>query len=193
MPNATFRTRHVLLTYSQVGEREKVDLVTFLQDRRYVHAFIVGEERHQDGGRHFHAYFVFSKRCDISTTFFDWDGLHPNIESVRQQLKAAKPVVDYVTKEDQSPILWPSHTTWPWSEEGLWSRIAEADSRDEALALIRQHKPRDFVINRRNIDFALDAMFPPTPPPTPVYALESFVQPPEFREWADANFGMFPL
>jgi hypothetical protein len=188
-------TRHVLLTYSQVGDRNKLDLFNHLKTLRDVSHFILGEERHQDGGKHFHCYFVFIRRKDIDpATFFNWDNLHPNIESVRQQLKQAQPVVNYVTKEDQSPLLFPTHHEWPWNKSNVWSLVVNATSRQEAEAIIKQEKPRDWIINGNQIEAALEKMFPSLPPPAYTFPLESFTNvPEEMDNWLSENFGMYPL
>jgi len=189
------QTRHVLLTYSQVGDRNKVDLAEHLKTIRDIGSFILGEERHQDGGKHFHVYVVFCRRKDFNpTNFFDWDNLHPNIEAVRQQLKAAKPVVDYVTKEDQAPILYPLHHTWPWEKDNVWASVIAATTRAEAEEIIKREKPRDWVVNGNSIACSLDKLFPEAPPPEYTFPLESFTNVPEdLDNWLSESFGMYPL
>lgn len=66
------QTSHILLTYSQVGDRLKQALVDFLKSNNKINAFIVGEEHHQDGGRHFHAYVDFGRRIRVEHATFDF-------------------------------------------------------------------------------------------------------------------------
>lgn len=66
------QTSHVLLTYSQVGDRLKADLFDFLKSNDKIKAFIIGEETHQDGGRHFHAYVDFGRRIRVEHATFDF-------------------------------------------------------------------------------------------------------------------------
>lgn len=61
MPSVRLNTQHVLLTYPQ-SRLDKTLLADYLYTLPNVKALIVGEENHQDGGKHFHVYLRFEKR-----------------------------------------------------------------------------------------------------------------------------------
>jgi len=63
-----------------------------------------------------------------------------------------------------------------------------AGTRQEAEEAIKSQKPRDWIVNRRNIDYALDQMFKVQETPFIGRPLESFVVPDSLDEWLFGNF-----
>lgn len=61
----------------------------------------IAEEKHQDGAYHYHVYISWlgNHRCD--THFFDWRGVHPNIQILRNPFAWNK----YIEKDDD-PLEW---------------------------------------------------------------------------------------
>jgi len=58
-------------------------------------AWVIGEERHQDEGLHFHALLRYPDRIDIrDARFWDVEGYHPNVQSAR----GWKKVMNYCIK-----------------------------------------------------------------------------------------------
>jgi len=191
-PNTpNLKVEHVLLTYAQA---------LFTKEALHEHLITLGpevlltaEETHQDGGIHFHCYFAFDRRRNINPQrFFNFEDHHPNIEAVRQNKKGARPVIDYCTKEDTSPLLFPEDHIWPWLKSSVWEQVANAANRKEALELIKANKPRDFIINRRQIDYSLDQLFP-SPKVEYVSEFRNWALPPQLVSWKQEHFGKLLL
>ena len=93
---------------SDSGEKvTKKDLANFLlnqnkNDRTLrPEKYLICEETYDSGEPHFHAILVYPMRKNInSPDYFDYLGIHPNIQTMRN-MKAA---LEYVYKEDPSPL-----------------------------------------------------------------------------------------
>lgn len=73
-----FRAVKVLLTYPQSKLTRDV-LLQRIKDTVQVTRFCIGQERHADGGTHFHCYLHFAKELHTrNTRYFDFEGEHPN-------------------------------------------------------------------------------------------------------------------
>lgn len=99
--------RAFLLTYSQT-KLTKSAVYIFLSSRPDVQRLIVGQEPHQDGNPHIHAYAVYSKARDVSYKSFDLQGEHPNIQTHKPSLDPAVSAVNcwaYCRKHDQDPMI----------------------------------------------------------------------------------------
>lgn len=70
-----------------------------------IREIIVAEEKHGDGGIHHHVYVEFEKEMywNAKTQPKKWDvqGHHPNVQTARNRKKT----IEYVTKEDESPLI----------------------------------------------------------------------------------------
>lgn len=73
------RSRSFFITYPQSG-LEKAALWDFLK-RGSPTRLILAEERHQDGGKHFHATVEYLSRRDVLHSYFDFAGEHPNVQA----------------------------------------------------------------------------------------------------------------
>lgn len=92
IPNAfRLQTKNIFLTYSNIqqqsanfNKQELFDHLKSLPFRSPITYLVVGHELHEDGNDHFHAAISLSEKCQIrSETFFDFKGVHPNIQSAR--------------------------------------------------------------------------------------------------------------
>lgn len=99
----------VFLTYPQ-ATCSKQDLYNHLTSLRTVEGVdgiptlhvLVAQEQHEDGGTHFHCYIEFERKINITNErLFDFQNLHPNIQSVRSK----KNVIKYCTKDDEEPLV----------------------------------------------------------------------------------------
>jgi len=96
-----------LLTYSQT-KLTKSQLYAFLTSGPDVERLIIGEEKHQDGNPHLHAYVVYAKQREVTYHAFDIGGEHPNIGTHRT---GGNPQVShwncwqYCKKEDPEPLV----------------------------------------------------------------------------------------
>lgn len=148
---ASFQGSSFLLTYPQ-SSFGKESLFNFLQSLPDISYVKVAQELHEDGSTHYHAITHFNRKQRCSATYFDHAERHPNVKTVGRKKSDWDNVVTYLDKEDQSPTVWgtPRHTT------SVWSDVATATSRTEALEIIKKERPRDFVLNARNLDYFLD-------------------------------------
>lgn len=80
-----FQGKYAFLTYAQADGLSKDAIIWALRDKvPSPEAWAVGEEEHQDGGKHFHAILRYAERVDIrDARFWDVEGFHPNIQSAR--------------------------------------------------------------------------------------------------------------
>lgn len=145
----------------------------------------VGVERHDNGDPHWHALVLFASKRRLGARAFDYRECHPNVQPVGRKKSDWDRVATYVAKDgNYRDAGTPRH-----AGKSVWSQVAAADSREDALELIRREAPRDYVVNRRNVDYGLDALFPMRPSmlfnPRP---LESFCVPGDLSEWVSANF-----
>jgi len=135
------------LTYSAVCEEITRESILYDIDDRYpVKTFVIAEEAHQDGGRHIHALFEFTRRVQsIDVTCFDVADSehqhHPNIKPVKYGKGNWDRARDYVVKEDPAPLT---------NEEPKldYGEIFErSNSAEEFLGLVLKHYPRDYALN----------------------------------------------
>jgi len=157
-----FAARQVFLTYSQVCEHVTKEAVFFtLQERHPIERFTLGEELHEDEGRHIHACFVFL--CKLNSRdprFFDINcgscerDHHPNIQSIKRGKSNLLRVEEYCKKEDPNPLtnVEPIKT---WGEI-----MAEASTAEEYLSLIQKNYPRDFCLSLDRLKTSAKHLFP---------------------------------
>lgn len=146
--NFRFNARSAFLTYAQCGPLLKEELFNFMNDTYGVEDFMIGEETHQDGGRHLHAYFRFkSKVHSRDPRCFDINQNHPNIKTVRQGKKSLDKILEYIGKEDPSPSTNMS-ITLDWGEI-----FQEAKDKDDFLRLVKRNYPRDYALNCQRLEY----------------------------------------
>jgi len=96
----------VFLTYPQSGDTAKDDLMAFLLTvGRNPEYGVVSLERHEDGSPHLHAVFKYKTKLNVrNPKHFDFNGLHPNIQSARKftdVVKYCKKDGDFIEHGDQ--------------------------------------------------------------------------------------------
>lgn len=161
---------------------------------------LLATEQHRDGaapsldgqpslgaGRHWHCVAYFSSQLRLGPRAFDFEGRHPNIRAVGRKRSDWDRVVAYCRKEDTDPLEWgtPRH-----DRKCVWSDAISASTRSEAEEILLREKPRDWVINRRNIDYSLDQMFPvqETQETRLSRSASEFDLPASLEEWKLENF-----
>lgn len=191
-----FYARQVFLTYSQIGDKQVSAFCDFFRLLNHpIEKFVVGLEEHQDGGRHIHVYGVFADKFRTRRErFWDWDGVHPNIKVVRGKLGSgdARRVYEYVTK-DGNVTVWPEDAEFkfgPVDRGAKYRTVLSASSKEEALSLVREELPRDYLLNLERIEYTIDRVFRPV---VPVYESpfqsDSFAPCPVIQQWAIDNLG----
>lgn len=107
------RATNLGLTWPRMAETNEI-LLGWLRDKmgdQLVYA-LVCQEKHEDGGLHSHAYIKLKKPLQATNTrFFDYNGHHPHVETVR----SVKAWVAYVKKERE----WVEWGVSPLSVEKL--------------------------------------------------------------------------
>lgn len=160
-----FYAKQFYFTYSQCGEltaKETYDALVakFAEKERLIVEYIVGHEKHQDGGNHVHCWIKLDKRYNLRlpARWLDINGVHGNYQSVRdtQQVKR------YCTK-DGNYIADPPYNPKKdhWSEV---AELAEQGNLEGAIAKIRSsgtNSSRDFIIHHTAIMNALTRLAPP--------------------------------
>lgn len=155
-PNTMFRinARNFSLTYPQTPAGFELKIQDFLNDLPNVAYYVIGTERHADGGLHQHVALGFTSKKNIrSQTFFDIDGQHPNIQSTRN-------ITDWITycKKDGNFI---ESGSVPRPKRS-WSEVLSADTREEAERLVAEISPRDYILNNERIDYWLSKRYTTT-------------------------------
>lgn len=147
-------------------------------------------QQQSDGGprsKHWHVVAHYSTKLRLGERAFDFEGNHPNIRTIGRKKSDWNNVITYCRKEDSNPL---EYGTPRFEGHSVWQEIAESSSRIEAEAIIAKEKPRDWIINRRSIDYALDKMFP-VQEDAPIHlsrCSSSFSLPVEVETWKLENF-----
>lgn len=182
-----FQGSSFLLTYPQDTFNLDDDFDTalaFFNQLGLVKFLRVGCERHASGDPHWHAVVLFAKPVRLAASAWDFRNKHPNVQSVGRRIIDWRRCVDYVAKDGE----YRDFGSQRHSSESVWSAIPAADNREAALELIAAGAPRDYVIHRRSIDYALEALFPMRPTcafqPRPA---EAFRVPDECLQWLSSS------
>lgn len=140
----TFRlsSKTFFLTYkgtSDSGQKlTKQSLVNYLLKRNpkdvklYPEKYLICQQMYDSGQPHFHAILIYSKRKEItSSDHFDYLGIHPNIQTMRN-MKAA---IQYVYKQDPHP-----HTNMDVLQQ---RRVARAKDSSSLYQLLEEQMMKD--------------------------------------------------
>lgn len=154
-----FQAKYGLLTYAQSPDLDPQRIVELLCDLGA--ECIVGRERHQDGGIHHHAFFMFERRfITRDVRKFDIDGYHPNI--VRGYGTPEKGY-DYATKDGDvvaGGLERPSGNDAN-TRADKWSEIIEAETRDDFFQRVAEMDPRALACNFGNLEKYADWRYRP--------------------------------
>ncbi|CAA59223.1 replication-associated protein [Tomato pseudo-curly top virus] len=195
--------KNYFLTYPNcsLSKEEALDQLQRLQtptNKKYIK---VARELHENGEPHLHVLIQFEGKFNCKNQrFFDLVSptrsthFHPNIQGA----KSSSDVNSYVDK-DGDTIEWGEFQIDARSARGgqqtANDECAEAlnrSSKEEALQIIKEKLPKDFLFCYHNLVSNLDRIFTPAPTPfVPPFQLSSFTNVPEdMQEWADDYFGV---
>jgi len=159
MTNFRFSSSKVLLTYSQVCEAFTAETILYDFEARFrIDTYVIGEERHEDGGRHYHAAITFKNKLDTrDQTYFDIacgeHQHHPNIKSIQRGQANLDRARDYCRKEDPAPL---SNVT----EKLTWGEmIAQSNTANEFLAKVREYYPEKYCQNLKQYEYSASQLY----------------------------------
>jgi len=146
MPKFRADAKAFFLTYPQC-KLTKEYLRDFLLEGG-AHYYAIGQEKHEDGEDHLHAYVEYLKRRNIiNENAFDVGGYHPNIQVARNR----KAVYQYVIK-DGSFIKNCDYST----KRKYGELVSDSSSKESFLANVMDAYPRDMVMNLEKLQYFAD-------------------------------------
>ncbi|ADO40875.1 replicase [Bhendi yellow vein mosaic virus [India:Varanasi:OY36:2005]] len=192
--------KNYFLTYPKCSLTKEEALSQFLNLQTPVNKkFIrICRELHEDGNPHLHVLIQFEGKFQCrNNRFFDLTSptrsahFHPNIQGA----KSSSDVKSYIDK-DGDTLEWGEFQIDGRSARGgqqtandAYAAALNAGSKSEALRVIRELAPKDYVLQFHNLNASLDRIFTP---PLEVYVSpflsSSFDQvPEELEEWVSEN------
>nr|UUV61245.1 C1 [Tomato mottle leaf curl virus] len=163
----------------------------------------VARELHEDGEPHLHVLIQFEGKLQCTNErLFDLISptrsahFHPNVQGA----KSSSDVKSYVEKDGDFidhgvfQIDGRSARGGQQSANDTYAKVLNAGSVMEALNILREEQPKDFLLQHHNIRSNLERIFQKAPEPwVPPFPLSSFTEvPEEMQEWADDYFGVDP-
>jgi len=134
-----FAAKYGLLTYAQSDGLDPFSIVNHLGNLGL--ECIVGRELHDDGGTHYHAFFMSDKKKFESRNarVFDIDSYHPNI---LRGVKTPESMYDYATKDGdicggglERPNQGKESSS---STDDFWRGVFDAEGKEETLRCARE-------------------------------------------------------
>ena len=184
MPAAEFAFdgTHVFLTYPRCPlEREQ--LRDRIVERTNPTKYLIGRERHDDGGYHLHAYLHFGRRRRfVGADAFDVEGYHPNVQKPR----SAGNVIAYCCKEDTEPLANFDYQLGEQDES--WTSILERTGNEtEFLQAVRSRFPRDYVLRLRELLYFCEWRFGRAETEYTGRERSDFIELPAMKDWVEVN------
>ncbi|ACN43235.1 replication-associated protein [Tomato leaf curl Nigeria virus] len=201
-PPKKFRinSKNYFLTFPKcsISKEEALEQLLKLEtptNKKYIK---ICRELHEDGQPHLHVLLQFEGKYNCQNQrFFDLVSptrsahFHPNIQGA----KSSSDVKSYIDK-DGDTLEWGEFQIDGRSARGgqqtandAYAAALNAGSKAEALRVIRELAPKDFVLQFHNLNNNLDRIFqePPAPYVSP-FLCSSFNQvPEELEEWVSEN------
>jgi len=183
-PSFQFNSKRIFLTYPQVGELPHGTVLAKLDELECVQR-ILGIERHSDGGIHYHvlAEWATAFRTRDPRTF-DVDGHHHNISGVRD----VHAVYNYVTKDGDVHGEFALRSK-KRSGDDVFGEACASTSSEQFLGIIREGKPRDFVIYHDRLEAFAKKKWKEEPEEyTSPENSKPFVLPDDLAGWVENEF-----
>lgn len=133
--SSTLKARAFLLTYAQAAKHKltKEKVAVFLGEKE-AEAYWVAQETHMDGQPHIHAIVQFKKAKTIRVaSYFNIGTAHPNIAMITPG--TTQKVMEYITKEDKSPIKYGELATEK-AKRGLITAVEASKLSDIEIAAL---------------------------------------------------------
>lgn len=133
-----FAAKYGLLTYAQSDGLDPFAIVNHLGDLGA--ECIVGRELHDDGGTHYHAFFMFEKKFQSrNARVFDIDTYHPNI---LRGVKTPESMYDYAVKDGDicgGSLERPDpRGESAKNNDDFWRGVFDAEGKEETLRCARE-------------------------------------------------------
>jgi hypothetical protein len=93
-----FRRFFLTIPKCELGKDKLRDLL--VSHEEFLSHYMIGEELHVDGTKHYHIYLKYSKQKDFGYSHFDYLGKHGKLEGCRSPRRSFM----YISKEDKSPL-----------------------------------------------------------------------------------------
>lgn len=178
------------LTYQHTEKDSSFTLANLLQffQLRFpdLHSYSLGLEQYpNEEGTHIHCLLVFAKKETVYLNTLTYCQTVPfNKAFTGHKKKDVLAVHRYCVKNGEylSNLDEDAYT----SKESKWSDILSASTKEEAVAQLCLHYPRDAILSRRNFDYWAEQHFKVIPPPFDPGEKE-FTCPEVLQEWKIAN------
>lgn len=164
MPAFVHNYRYALLTYPQCGDLDPWRVMERLSSLGA--ECIIGREHHEDGGLHLHVFADFGRKFrSRKTDILDVDGRHPNVEPSQGTPEKG---YDYAIKDGDvvcGGLGRPEPSgvgAGPSADK--WTRITQAESRDEFWALVHELDPKAAACSFNALSKYADWRFAEVPP-----------------------------
>ncbi|AEX93202.1 replication initiation protein [Tomato Chino La Paz virus -SLP 4] len=195
-------SKNYFLTYPHCSLSKEETLEQLLRlstptNKKYIK---IARELHEDGEYHLHVLIQFEGKFKTQNCrFFDLVSstrsahFHPNVQGA----KSSTDVKSYVDK-DGDTIEWGEFQIDGRSARGgqqtandAAAEALNASSKEEAMRIIKDKLPKEFLFQYHNLSSNLDRIFAKAPEPwVPPFPISSFTSvPDEMQEWADDYFG----
>nr|QCX29477.1 Replication-associated protein [Plant associated genomovirus 5] len=185
-----FAAKYGLLTYAQSDGLDPFRIVNLLSELGA--ECIVGKEHRADGGTHYHAFFMFSRKFQSrNARIFDIDTYHPNILRGR---KSPEQMYDYATKDGDvvaGGLERPSGTQSSSDTDSFWGNVFDAETREETLRVARESSVSllgryYFQVRAIAESKAVQNPLDYVSPPELEWKLRSY---PELNDWCETHLG----
>ncbi|QBI71942.1 replication-associated protein [Tobacco leaf curl Dominican Republic virus] len=198
----SIKAKNYFITYPQclLSKEETLEQLLKLQTPSKKKYIKIARELHDNGEPHLHVLLQFEGKFNCTNCrFFDLVSptrsvhYHPNIQGA----KSSSDVKSYVEK-DGDTLEWGGFQVDGRSARGgcqtsndSYAKALNASSAAEALKILKEEQPKDYVLQQHNLRANLDRIFMKAPEPwVPPFQLSSFTNvPEEMQEWADDYFG----
>lgn len=163
--------KRLFLTYPQCSLSKDEALSQFQKIfRANLESYCISQEHHSDGNLHLHAFIGCKDRVDWSSpTCLDLQGTdatvyHGSYKSVGAGAKNYQTVLQYLIKEDQSPLtnLAPTdfQASTPKDKNVSFAKAIAAGTKEEAEKILMEEAPRVWVTNYSNVQSFLESKRP---------------------------------
>nr|QQL13374.1 replication-associated protein [Malvaviscus yellow mosaic virus] len=201
-PGFPIHSKNYFLTYPQcsLSKEDCLEQLLKLQaptNKKYIK---ICRELHEDGNPHLHVLLQFEGkyRC-TNPRYFDLINPHGSrqFHGDYQGAKCSSSVKEYVSK-DGDTLEWGNFQIDGRSARGgcqkandSYAKAINSGSVGEALQVLKEEQPKDFVLQQHNLRSNLERIFQKDPDPwVPPFHLSSFTNvPDEIQNWVNVNLG----